>query len=185
MGKLFDENGDEVTAFTQEELDAAKKEAVTAAKTADEEAAAATAKEKENADIAAADNATKTDAQKLEERLARIEAENTKFRVEKLADQFAGDDKEKRIQFMSKFDRLTGYEDTPEGMAERASDAVRLAFGIEAGVDTAGLGDSGGRGEDSKGVVQSTEADKDIQSMLGISSDDVQKYSKDANGDKK
>lgn len=184
MSKLFDENGNEVEAFTKEELDAEiekfkKEEEDADAKKKEEEAAAAKAKEEEENKQKA--ETEKTEVEKMNERLSRIEAENKQLKVEKLADQFAGNDAEKRKIFMAKFDRLTGYEETGDGLIERATDAAKLAFGEDAGIDTTTLGNAGGRNPGDVKQVQTTQADKDIQSALGISEDDVKKYGGEEN----
>lgn len=186
MTKFYDEDGKEVEAFTKEELDAEiekkkKADEEAAAKKAEEDAAAK--KAQEDAAKAKEQEGKKTEAQLLAERLERLEKQNQELRVEKIADQFAGNDQEKRKSFISKFDRLTGYEETPEGLAERAADAARLAFGSDAGIDTAGLGNAGGRNVNDAKQVQTTQQDKDIQSVLGISEADAKKYG--SNGDNK
>lgn len=177
MVKLFDADGNEVEAFSQEELDAKLQDEITKKQQEADAAAAAKAEADRKAAESNDDKTKKTEAQLLAERLERLEKDNKQLRIEKLADQFAGNDPEKRKTFMSKFERLTGYEETADGFAERAQDAVKLAFGAPQSIDTTNLGNAGGRNINDVKHSPTTEVDKTIQAALGISADDVKKYS--------
>lgn len=166
MAKFFDEEGNEVTGFSQEELDAKVVEGITA----------------KEADIrkAAVEEYTKNNPPKSDDtlvaRLQKLEDDNKSMRISSFATRFAGADVEKQTAFKTKFDRLTGYEETEAGWSERATDAAKLAFGEAAGINIGDVAGAGGRNPDNVKQVAQTEADKQIQSVLGISAEDVTKY---------
>lgn len=88
------------------------------------------------------------------------------------------EDQRKEIQ--EKYNAMTGYENTPEGLEARASDAYTLVVGRrpeESGVNLGNVNAAGGApagGGD--GGYQPTESDKELQKALGVSEDDVKKY---------
>lgn len=184
MAKFKNENGEEFEAFTQEELDAKAKEVAdaAAAKAVEDYKTANPAKtveqiaaEKKAADEAAV--AANEPMTKLAKELADVKAKLTSAEVAGFARTYAGADATKQSEFKNKFERLTGYADTAEGMAERAQDAARMIGVNPVGVDISGVaGTGGGRNVDSAGVVQPTEADKIVQKALGITAEDAKKY---------
>lgn len=179
MPKLFDADGNEVEALTKEESEAAVAAAVEAAKVAAETAAteAATAAAAAAAAAEGGDDmpAWAKDLKTSVERLATVQETGTR---ESLAAQYTGNDAEKTAAFMTKFDRLTGYADTKEGLAERAADAAKLAFGEGKVVDVSSFaGTSSGRTVGAAGEKPlTTELDKKIQAPLGITAAMVEKH---------
>lgn len=117
MAKLYDEDGNEVKAFTQEEVNAKLEEVKTAAKTEAEKAF-----EKERADhtaeIAKKDKVIEdkktsydelkkkvgVDSAKIEEAEKTIKDTHTKMR-DKYLDQLAGEDKEYRTALQTEFEK--------------------------------------------------------------------------------
>lgn len=181
--KVKDNDGNEIEVFTQEELDAKLKE------TTDKAVADALAlKEKEasdkakaEADAAAAGAGDKDEipswAKPIVAAVQSLSQNHTMGYVEKVS---TGLDADRRKLVETKFSSLTGYEDTAEGMQRRAEDAYLLATGEKFNAGTVNMGNlvagSGGRTvTDSKAV---TEADKNIQSALGITTADVEKFAK-------
>ena len=156
MTTYYDEQGNAVEAFSKEELEAQLAE-----------------KLKENTPQA-------PDLSPVLERLQKTESALYDMRVEKLADSYAGNDADKRTAFATKFSRLTGYEDTLEGMAERAKDAAKLAFDTQEGASTAGLADAGGKGVDAnvKQTAPANDVEREVRQALNISDADVEKYGK-------
>jgi hypothetical protein len=184
MAKFKDENGDEFEAFTQQELDAKAKELsdAAAAKAVEEYKTANPAKSADQiaAEKAAADAKALADNEpiaKLSKTVEALQQQLNQERVSGFAKTYAGNDQTKQTEFKSKFDRLTGYSDTPEGIAERAADAAKLIGVDPKSVDIGGVSSTGsGRNVDSAGAVKITEADKIVQNALGISAEDVKKY---------
>lgn len=184
MAKYTDADGNEVEAFTQEELDAKAKELAdaAAAKAVEDYKAANPTKTQEQIDAEkkAADEKSKADNEpiaKLTKTVETLQQQLMQERVAGFARTYAGSDPAKQGEFKTKFDRLTGYPDTPEGIAERAADAAKL-IGIDPQtVDVGSVASTGGgRNIDSSKQVQATEADKVVQKVLGISAEDVKKY---------
>jgi hypothetical protein len=158
MTTYYDEQGNAVEAFSKEELEAQLAE-----------------KLKEQTPPA-----PQADLSPVLERLQKTESALYEMRVEKYADIHAGNDAEKREKFMVKFGRLTGYEETPEGIAERARDAAKLAFDATQDASTQGLADTGGRSVDtaSQNFAPSNDIETQLRRELGISDTDVEKYGK-------
>ena len=163
MTTYYDEQGNAVEAFSKEEL-----EAQLAAKLEEQQTTQAPAPESQ-------------DMSPVLARLQKTENDLYQMRVEKYADIHAGNDAEKREKFMAKFGRLTGYEETPDGIAERARDAAKLAFDdAQAAASTADLANAGGRNVNvaPQGAAPANDAEAQLRKELGISDDDVEKYSK-------
>jgi membrane protein involved in colicin uptake len=187
MAKFKDENGDEFEAFTQQELDAKAKELSDAAavRAVEDYKAANPAKSAEQvaAEKAATDAKTLADNEpitKLTKTVEALQQQLTQERVSGFAKTYAGNDQAKQTEFKAKFDRLTGYSDTPEGVAERAADAAKLIGVNPQSVDIGGIvGAGSGRNVDGAGAMKITEADKVVQNALGISAEDVKKYGGD------
>ena len=156
MTTYYDEQGNAVEAFSKEELEA--------------QLAAQTPVPVEAPDLSP-----------VLERLQKTENALYEMRVEKLADSYAGSDAEKRQAFIAKFGRLTGYEETIDGMAERAKDAAKLAFDtVDTGASTEGIANVGGRSVDGEGktTAPSNSAEAELRAALGITDTDVEKYTK-------
>lgn len=172
MSKFFDEQGNAVEAFSKEELDAQ-------IKTASEKAIADLKAETPPAPPAppVTPPATPGIDPAIAARLDRLEKQNSELRVSAAVSKYAGTDPEKAKTFRAKFDRLQGYEDSETGLAERAADAAKLAFGTDApGIDVTGLANAGGKSVDAGKTIAPTEADKAVQGALGITAEDVKKY---------
>lgn len=93
----------------------------------------------------------------------------------------AGLDADKSKDLTTKFESLTGYEDTAEGRQRRAEDAYLLTVGeryTDGGVNMNNLSNASGAKNSVTTDAQTSAADKEIQSMLGITAADVEKYKK-------
>ena len=184
MAKYTDAEGNEVEAFTQEELDAKAKEL--ADKAVEDYKIANPTKTAEDiaAETKAAADKAATDAEPIAQLSKTVEALQAAIRARDVADfarTYAGNDAAKQGEFKAKFDRLTGYADTPEGMSERAADAAKLIGVDPAGFDVSGVSGTGsGRNVDAAAAQTMTEADKIVQKALGITPDDVKKYGSEA-----
>jgi hypothetical protein len=182
--KAFDVEGKEIEVFSQEELDAKLKEFTekTASEKADADAKAAA--DKAAADAAAAAAGGNSDevpawAKPIIDTVNSLKSNHTQTYVERVA---TGLDADRRKLVETKFATLTtGYEETPEGMARRAEDAYLLATGEKFNAGTVNVQNlmssgNGGRTQTDNKVV--TETDKEIQSALGITSADAEKFAK-------
>jgi len=185
MGKFFDEKGEEVEAFSQEELDAKiQEQADTAAAAAkqkieDEQKEAADAKKvADDAAAAAAPPAKEGGGPTVTEQLAALTEQINNMQKQGVTDKFQGavsafniDDKEVRENVEKKFEKLAaaGYENTVEGIAQRAKDAYVLVTGQQPdeGISVGDFAAAGGKGMDTKKVAE-TEADQKLQVSLGI-----------------
>lgn len=178
MAKVTLEDGTEVEMLTPEEakvqsdavLEQYKKDnpiaPVVVAKTPEELAQEKIAQDAANEPMA-----------KLGRQLEEVHAKLRDREIADYAKTYAGNDTKKQDEYKTKFGRLTGYAETPEGLAERASDAAKM-IGIDPTTvdvgDVAGTG--GGRNIDSAAAVRQSEADTVVQKALGISVEDVKKY---------
>lgn len=162
---LIDDAAKDVEAQATKDKEAADKKAI------DDKAAA----DKKVADDAVAAAGGKKDEPVLDPRVETISQRLDRIEREKLADIHAGTDPTRRAEFLSKYGRLTGYADTPEGVAERSADAVKMAFGETPSVDVSADAASG-RNVDTKAAVKITEADKVIGAALGITDADREKF---------
>lgn len=180
MATFKDDEGNEVTAFTAEEVAAQM-----TAKEAEFEAKYKPAEVGKPAADAAVVVPTAFDPEAFKAEVfgtAKTEIE-TAFKADKLATVRgtvgAKLDADTRKVFDAKFDSLTtGYADTPEGYATRAHDAYLLATGSKPSADF-GLGNMmspmGKANVDTKVV---TDLDRGIRSALGISDADAEKFGK-------
>ena len=93
---------------------------------------------------------------------------------------FAGSlDADKQTAIKARFDSLTGYEDTAEGIEKRANDAYTLEVGqrFDAGAfNMQNLSSNTGKNTISD-PKRSTELDTEISKMLGHTAEDITKYS--------
>lgn len=87
-------------------------------------------------------------------------------------------DADKKAEFDRRFNALAvGYDDTIEGQQKRAADAYLLATGQPYDANTINLTNlTAGVGSPVKPSATPTAADKDIQQVLGITEEDVNKY---------
>jgi len=180
--KAFDAEGKEIEVFSQEELDAKLKEFTEKTASEKAEADAKAAADKAAADAAAAAGGNNDEvpawAKPIIDTVNSLKSNHTQTYVEKVA---TGLDADKRKLVETKFAGLTGYEETPEGMARRAEDAYLLATGEKFNAGTVNVQNlmssgNGGRTQTDNKVV--TETDKEIQSALGITSADAEKFAK-------
>lgn len=176
MAKFKNENGEEFEAFTQEELDAKASELATAAaaKAVEDYKKANPAKKEEPVIEKKQDG---DPVAKLAQTVEALQKQLLEEKVANFARTFAGSEATKQAEFKAKFERLTGYPETPEGLAERAADAARMIGVNPSSVDISGVaGTGGGRNVDGTGKPAATEADKVVQKVLGITEADVKKY---------
>lgn len=179
--KAFDKDGKEIDVFSQEELDAKLKEFTDKTASEKAEADAKAAADKAAADAAAAAGGNNDEvpawAKPIIAAVDSLKSNHTQTYVEKVA---TGLDADKRKLVETKFAGLSGYDETPEGMARRAEDAYLLATGEKFNAGTVNvqnlMGSGGGRTATNDKVT--TEADKEIQSALGITAKDVEKFTK-------
>lgn len=175
MAKLFDADGKEIEALTQEEVAAATAKAVEDFKKAEADRVA-----KEGADKAAAEAAAgKTPLDKALAEIESIKGQLHQSRVREYGTKFAGNDAEKIKQFSESFGRLSGYEESDAGFELRAKDAARLAFGTDTTVDMSSMSGAGGRNIDANKGAAVSEADKTVRNLLGITDADVTKFAPD------
>lgn len=168
MATFKNEDGEEFEAFTQEELEAAKATALEEFKNANPPAPAPAPEPAapENDPVAA-----------LSKTVQDLQATLRAREIKDMAKLYAPGDVEKQKEYETNFGKLTGYENTPEGLAEQAEAAARLS-----GIDVTGVsvGDvaatSGGKNIDSAAQAKSSDADAALQKALGISPEDVAKY---------
>lgn len=180
--KAFDKDGKEIDVFSQEELDAKLKEFTDKTASEKAEAEAKAAADKAAADAAAAAGGNNDEvpawAKPIIAAVDSLKSNHTQGYVEKVA---TGLDADKRKLVETKFAGLSGYDETPEGMARRAEDAYLLATGekFNAGtVNMQNLMGSGSGGRTATTDKVTTEADKEIQSALGITTADIEKFTK-------
>lgn len=174
MATFKDAEGNDVEAFTQAEMDAqieAKIKEATAPKVE--------APKADDTKPAPFDpEAFRTELLKT----AKGEVENI-VKAEKLAvtktTMGARLDADTRKVFDVKFDNLTGYADTPEGYAARASDAYILATGNRPAADF-GLNNlmASGGGKSMVDTKITSDIDRGVRAALNISDADVEKFSK-------
>jgi len=170
--KFTDEEGNEIEVKTDEEI------------AADIEAARLEAIEEYKKNNPPAETPAKTQEEgavdPIEELKKTVEGLQTTLRAKEIKDlarTYAPGDTAKQAEFEKGFSRLSGYENTPEGMLEQAEAAAKIA-GIDVSsvsvADVAGTGS--GRNIDSKASVAKSEADAVIQKALGITEEDVKKF---------
>jgi hypothetical protein len=174
--EVFDKDGNPIEGvFSKDELEAKVQSELDARIKAAEEAEAA-----EAAAQAAAQqqqNEMPEWAQSLVQKVESLSSNATRGFVERVSSTL---DTDRRKEVETKFNQLTGYDETPEGLARRAEDAYLLATGerYNAGrVDMSNLAAAGGVKTQTDSKVIS-EADKQIQAALGITAADIEKYGK-------
>lgn len=208
MAKLYDKDGNEVEAFTQEELKAKQDEAIeTYLKENPDKGGDLTKLQTELADakkkledFEKAGNGN--DAQKQRLIQEKKDAENTLAttvaKLQKDMDDFKGGilngaketalknltkgDKELQAKIELRAANLTGYPDTAEGVAQKLADAFVLATGTKPAhgfMDS--VTSSGGKGTgnlEKGGAGVETDGSKQIRTGLGITDQTEAKYGK-------
>jgi hypothetical protein len=197
--EVFDKDGNAIEGvFSQEELDAKLKETADELTTKHEESLltaneAAVAKYKE-------ENPPKVEEKKEEEGEKKedeppawakslIEAnEATKARVDSLTGNQNQShlegvtkmlDADKAKEVSERFDSMTGYEDTKEGLSRRAEDAYLLVVGEKPDSGGVNMGNinAGGTGQAPVTTGKESSADdKQLRGVLGITDADVEKF---------
>jgi len=82
-------------------------------------------------------------------------------------------------ELQNKFNSLTGYDETPEGMQRRAEDAYLLTTGQRFDAGTMDMKNIASGVGGKAGVTAPPQASADeqaLRSALGISEEDIQKY---------
>lgn len=163
--KAFDAEGNEIEVFSQEELDAKLKEATPAPAPAPIEK-----KEAESTEIPVW-------AKELMGKVDALSGRETQTYVGRVV---SGLDTDRKKEVEAKFQQLSGYDETPDGLARRAEDAYLLATGEKFNADTVNMKNlaAAGGGKTDTAPKVTTEADKQIQSALGITQADVDKFGK-------
>lgn len=161
MAKFFDENGNEVEAFTKEDVDKAVSEAK--ATKVEPPTAAPAPLPKEVLDT-----------------INRLSSEVGNLKLDRYVGMYAGNDPEKAKAFKENYNKLTGYSDDDTGFEMRAKDAAKLAFGSDTVVDVGSHVAGGQRNVDAKPAAQVSADDKAIQAALGITPKDAETYGKKA-----
>lgn len=206
MAKLFDADGKEVDAFTQEELDAQKAAALEEYKKANPDKSDAIAKlesdlKAANDKIAAgegdegqkrrlkqekedAENALKTGLDSLRKEFDEYKSGVVGGAREALLSKITGGDKDLRAKIEVKMANLTGYPDTPEGTQAKIQDAFTMATGNRPtpamldGIAGAGSrGDGGGK----DGKVVETDNAKTMRGALSIDDKVAAKHEAEVN----
>lgn len=187
--EVFDKDGKPVEGvFSQEELDAKVQEAVESNKTEFEKAieeAGTNAVEqfKKDNDWKEPDAGNKGDkeevpawAKELTEKVNGLTNNQNRSHVQSVSKML---DADKQKEVADKFDSLSGYDDSPEGLQRKAEDAYLLVTGEKfdaEGIDMSNTHAAGG-GERQNQPDTFTDADKDVQNALGITPEDVEKFS--------
>ena len=210
MAKLFDANGNEVEAFTEEEIEAKKQEAIDAyLKEHPDQSEALTQAQK---DLETAQNKLKElegkddkDPQKqrlikerddataaLEEVKTSLTKEINDLKTsifggakEKILSKLAGGDAELRKKIETEYDGFAGEATNEQQIQERLTKAYTLAKGVPPAPNFMdGMGNAAPRGEDqSHGVQgQETENAKAMRKVFGISDQDAAKHAPKAEG---
>jgi len=86
-------------------------------------------------------------------------------------------DAEKRNNFNTHFNNLAGYEDTPEGMQERAKAAYLLTTGHQYGDNAINMQNvDASKGGPVKPAAPAPEVDEGFKKTFGITDEDIAKY---------
>lgn len=190
MGKYFDKDGNEVEAFTQEEVDAKVTEKETALNKAHEEAInkkdseikTATDKITELEKGGSKKDEDKTEVQKLQERIDELEKNSVNDKKESLLRELAGDDKDLREKIELEYNQFN-QDDTSEAAIEaRMLKAVNLAQPeVKAdSIKSAMSSMAAARGKDTSGAEEKksekTKEQAEFASNMGITKEDEEKY---------
>ena len=160
MAKFFDADGNEVEAFTQEELDA--------------KIAEAKAVPLEKAPEQKKDDELPAWAQALIQQVQTLSGNQRSVFVGQIEQSLSADE---RSAFKAKYDSLTtGYDETPEGIRRRAEDAYLLTTGkkFDSSVNMANVVAAAGGP-----VVPAPprkEVDEGFKQVFGLTDEDVNKY---------
>ena len=105
--------------------------------------------------------------------LARLDAQER----ERLADKFAGQDPQKRADFLASYNKLTGFANDEAGIAARAADAQKLAFGTAPSVDVNTVaGTGGGRNADGAAGKPVVDLESPAAKLFGVTKEDAEKF---------
>lgn len=115
-------------------------------------------------------------AKVLLERVDRLDGNQRTQVIDRFA---SGMDSDTRKEFEQNYTKLSGYEETPDGMSRKAEDAYLLTTGqrfnqSQVNMQNIAAGHSGPSGQEV--TKQESSESKEIRSLLGISDDDVEKY---------
>lgn len=174
MATFKDDAGNEVTAFTQEEVQAQIASAI-------EEAKKATQKTEDPKVVPIDVEAIKAEILKsVEEKTNAVRTEVKSEKLQAVKSVLGNElDADTRKVYEAKFDSLTaGYEDTPEGYQARARDAYLLATGKPPAVDFGLNNMMAPMAKSTVTSTQTTELDRGIRAALGITEADAEKYGK-------
>lgn len=180
MAELFDKDGNLVEgALTKDELEAKLVEEKTAWEEANKEQPPA-----EDTPPAPAPSGDETPewAKSLVENITSLKSQvdtlNGNQTSTTIKQYVEAVDDDKRDEFNKKFESLSGYDETPEGLQQKASDAYLLVTGQryeESGVDMRGFTGVGRGPVEAKKPEDSADA-KAIEEVFGISDEDKEKY---------
>lgn len=201
MAKLFDADGKEVEAFTADELEAKKTEALEEYKAANPDKSSELAKLQDDlkkaTDALAVSGGDEGQKRRLKEEkeaaetalttgLANLKKEFDDYKgsvvggvKETILSKLTGGDKDLRAKIEFKANSLTGYPETPEGIAAKLQDAYTLATGNKPtpsmmdGMASGGAKGDGGAGPKSSGETENSKA---IGTALGVNPESVKKY---------
>lgn len=178
--EVFDKDGKPVEGvFSKEEVEAQVKAAA--------DKAAADAKAASDAAIEAARVAAEAAgaggdqipewAKTLVQKVDSLSNHNTQSYLGKVV---TGLDSDKAKEVEAKYASLTGYAETPEGLARRSEDAYLLATGQKYNAGTVNMGNlmASGQGKSNIDPKAITEVDKNINTALGNTPEDVAKFGK-------
>lgn len=165
--ELFDANGNKVEGYLSADEVAAK---VAAEKAAWE----ATKPTTPPTPPAPAENEPPAWFKPFAEQVQRLSGNQTSTLVK---DFVSGLDADKQKEFDAKFNSLSGYDETPEGIQRRAQDAYLLTTGQPYNANAVNMQNvvsSGNRPV--KPEAPKAEVDEAFKSVFGISDEDVKKY---------
>lgn len=178
--EVFDKDGKPIEGvFSKEEVEAQVKAAAEKA-VADAKAAADAAAEA--ARVAAQGSGNGGDempdwAKTLVQKVDSLSNHNTQSYLSKVV---TGLDSDKAKEVEAKYASLTGYAETPEGLARRSEDAYLLATGQKYNAGTVNMSNlmAAGGGKSNTDAKVLTEVDKNINDALGNTAEDIAKFGK-------
>lgn len=206
MAKLFDQDGNEVEAFTKDELEAQKKAALdqylkdnpdksgefTKLQTQVTDLTTKLAEAEKNGMNEHQKNRLKADKEAAEAAVKDLK-ENFTRQITELKDTFFGSTKAKIVKALTKGDKdltdklelkaksLTGYPDTEEGIAQKYQDAFILATGNKPApnfMDNMGGAGDKGNSQQHNSATPETDNSKAMRAAFGITDKDAEKYKK-------
>lgn len=207
MAKLYDENGNEVVAFTQEEFEAKKKEAVEEyaqnnpdksgdLKTAQDELLLAQAKLKELEDMGGNEGQKRRLKQEKEDASAKLIEVEKRLAGEmkalkdsvfggrkiKILDALSKGDVELRKKIELEADGFKGEATNEIELEQRLMKAATIVIGNKPQPNFMdGMSDGGKRGVDIKMQGQESDNAKEMRKVFGITDEQAKKYSPEVN----